>query len=219
MQRKSVDKTFVVSLENRKARGSGHERCDEILAAARALFLEKGVESVSTRQIAGRVGISQTAFYNYFENKDHLLDRIMTAAFAKLGAVLEAVTTDDPVLAVREAAVAYIGFGLAHPDEYRLAFMLRDGRRATSAEGLPLRTALGDTCFSRLERKIERGLAAGVFAHRPGADANTIARSVWASWHGLVAVLLAFPGFGHQPSEILVDTHIDAVMKGLAARP
>jgi hypothetical protein len=29
-------KTYVISLENRKARGSGHERPEEILAAARA---------------------------------------------------------------------------------------------------------------------------------------------------------------------------------------
>ena len=52
-------------MENRKARGSGHERREEILRAARELFLEHGVEGVSTRQIAARVGISQTALYVY----------------------------------------------------------------------------------------------------------------------------------------------------------
>ena len=211
-----IAKSFVVSLENRKARGSGHERRNEILAAARELFLEKGVESVSTRQIASRVGISQTAFYNYFETKEHLLDQLMADAFAKLGSVLGAIASDDPVQSVADAGRAYIRFGLEHPDEYRLAFMLRDGRRVSAADGLPLRGALGEACFSRLENKIARGLRAGVFAGG-GADANTIARSVQASWHGVVAMLLAFPEFGDQPASFIVETHVALVMKGMGA--
>ena len=45
-------KTYTISLANRKARGSGHERKGEILAAARSLFVEHGFENVSTRKIA-----------------------------------------------------------------------------------------------------------------------------------------------------------------------
>ncbi len=209
-------KSFVISLENRKARGSGHERREEILAAARELFLEKGVESVSTRQIAARVGVSQTAFYNYFATKEHLLDQLMADAFAKLGKMLGDIAHDDPLQSVAAAGRAYMRFGLESPDEYRLAFMLRDGRRIDVAEGLPMRRALGDACFSRLEAKIARGLQSGVFVSR-GADANTVARSIQASWHGMVAMLLAFPEFGQQPAETMVETHVAMVMKAISA--
>lgn len=208
-------KSYVVSLENRKARGSGHERRDEILAAARELFLEKGVENVSTRQLATRVGISQTAFYHYFETKEQLLDQLMTSAFAKLGHVLDGVTDEDPVHAVAEGGRLYVRFGLEHPDEYRLAFMLRDGRRMDVAGGLPLRSALGEACFARLEGKIAKGMASGVFS---AGDANTIARSVQASWHGVVAMLLAFPEFGHEPADVLIETHVAMVVKSIGAR-
>ena len=208
-------KSFVVSLENRKARGSGHERRGESLAGSRELFLELGFESVSTRQIAARVGISQTAFYNYFPTKDDLLDQLMTDAFAKLGAVLTEAAHDDPIQSVRDAGRAYMRFGLEHPDEYRLAFMLRDGRRSNVADGLPLRSALGEACFSRLESKIARGMQSGVF--KGDANSNTIARSVQASWHGVVAMLLAFPEFGQQPSDILIETHVAIVMRGIGA--
>lgn len=208
-------KSFVVSLENRKARGSGHERRGEILAAARELFLEHGVESVSTRQIASRVGISQTAFYNYFATKENLLDQLMTDAFAKLGAVLAEVPLVDPAQSVADAGRAYMRFGLEHPDEYRLAFMLRDGRRISVADGLPLRSALGEACFSKLEHKIARGIQSGIF--KGGAEPNTIARSVQASWHGVVAMLLAFPEFGHQPIDVLVETHVGIVMRGISS--
>src|SRR3546814_997260 len=44
----------------RKPRGQGHERVEEILAAAKALYAEGGYEFTPTRRIAGRVGVSQT---------------------------------------------------------------------------------------------------------------------------------------------------------------
>src|SRR5580658_8734657 len=124
-------RTYVISLENRKARGSGHERREEILRAARELFLEHGVEGVSTRQIAARVGISQTALYVYFKSKEEMLDRLVDAALRKLGVALDAVNVSwaDPVDFLRANLREYIRFGLSHPDEYRLVFMLRDARR------------------------------------------------------------------------------------------
>src|SRR5579863_2079124 len=91
-------RSYVVSLENRKPRGFGHQRRDEILTAARALFLEHGAENVTTRQIAARVGISQTALYVYFKSKEEMLDRLVADALAKLGAAIEAVSAgnEDP---------------------------------------------------------------------------------------------------------------------------
>src|SRR3546814_13542846 len=44
----------------RKPRGQGHERVEEILAAAKALYAEGGYEFTTTRRIAERVGVSQT---------------------------------------------------------------------------------------------------------------------------------------------------------------
>ncbi|THD44517.1 MAG: TetR/AcrR family transcriptional regulator, partial [Bradyrhizobium sp.] len=95
---KSPAKSYVISLENRKRRGFGHQRLDEILTAARALFLEHGAENVTTRQIAARVGISQTALYVYFKSKEEMLDRLVADALAKLGAAIEAVSAgnEDP---------------------------------------------------------------------------------------------------------------------------
>src|ERR1700739_3062300 len=78
------NRTYTISLANRKARGSGHERLCEILTAARALFLEHGFENVSTRKIAERVGISQTALFAYYKTKDDILSRLIQDAFEEL---------------------------------------------------------------------------------------------------------------------------------------
>ena len=84
MTSKPVHKTFTVSLEHKKARGLGFERRDEILAAAKALFLKEGVERVSTRKLAQLVGLSQTGIYVYFKSKQAILAALIDTSFRKL---------------------------------------------------------------------------------------------------------------------------------------
>jgi AcrR family transcriptional regulator len=204
-------------LERRKARGCGHERREEILGSARALFLEQGVESVSTRQIAARVGISQTCLYVYFKSKEEMLDGLVEASLRKLGAALDVVDASfaDPIEFLRANLREYIRFGLSHPDEYRLVFMLRNARRkGTCADegGSPVRDAL----FDVLHTRIAEGIAAGRF--RRLASARAAAQSVWAAVHGLVALRLAYPDFDWVPVEEQIDGHVDVLLHGLVEK-
>jgi AcrR family transcriptional regulator len=211
---RASSKTYVISLENRKARGSGHERPEEILAAARALFLEHGVENVTTRQIAARVGISQTALYVYFKSKEEMLDRLVDAALRKLGAALDAVNVRcaDPIEFLRANFREYIRFGLEHPDEYRLVFMLRDGRRKATAKAHS-HNPIGDALFDALKTRIEQGVAAGKL--RCLKTGLAAAQSVWAAIHGLVALRLAYPDFEWIPVDELIDAHVDMLLHGI----
>ena len=208
-------RTYVISLENRKARGCGHERPEEILCAARQLFLEHGVENVSTRQIAARVGISQTALYVYFKSKEEMLDQLSTAALCKLGAGLQKVDAEcrDPIEYLRQALSGYVRFGLEHPDEYRLAFMLRDGHR--KADGVDHKASpVGKALFVAMANRIEEGIAAGKIRSM-GASAEGVAQSVWAAIHGLVALRLAYPDFDWMPVDDQIALHIDMLLRGL----
>ena len=211
----TAPRTYVISLENRKARGYGHERPEEILCAARALFLEHGVENVTTRQIAARVGISQTALYVYFKSKDEMLDRLVNAALAKLGAALDLVNAEcvDPIVFLRSNFREYIRFGLEHPDEYRLVFMLRDGRRKAARPDARLHNPIGDALFDNLRRRIEQGIASGRL--RCIKSGLAAAQSMWAGIHGLVALRLAYPDFDWIPVEEQIEAHVDMLLKGI----
>ncbi len=208
-------RTYVISLENRKARGCGHERPEEILCAARQLFLEHGVENVSTRQIAARVGISQTALYVYFKSKEEMLDQLSNAALCKLGAELQKIDAAcrDPVEYLRQALSGYVRFGLEHPDEYRLAFMLRDGHRKTDDVDHK-ESPVGKALFVALANRIAEGVAAGKIRNM-GQSAESIAQSVWAAIHGLVSLRLAYPDFDWPPVDDQVALHIDMLLRGL----
>ena len=211
-------RTYVISLENRKARGSGHERREEILRAARELFLEHGVEGVSTRQIAARVGISQTALYVYFKSKEEMLDRLVDAALRKLGVALDAVNVSwsDPVDFLRANLREYIRFGLGHPDEYRLCFMLRDARRKSDSPYGKEHNPVGEALFNVLVSRIEQGVASGKL--RCLKTGRAAAQSVWAAMHGLVALRLAFPDFGWAPLDEQIDGHVDMLLHGILGK-
>lgn len=217
---KKPSRTYVISLDNRKARGSGHERPEEILAAARELFLEHGVENVSTRQIATRVGISQTALYVYFKNKELMLDSLVEAAFRKLEAALAQIDArfDDPVDYLRAAIPEYIRFGLGNPDEYRIAFLLRDARRHASRSPADQRKRIGREVFEAMESRIAAGLRSGALRSANGS-APGVAQALWAAIHGLVALHLAYPDFGWVPMEELIATHTDMLLRGLIMPP
>ena len=52
------------------------ERRDEIVAATRQLFAERGVAKVSVTEIAKRVGVTRGLIYHYFPDRDALIDLI-----------------------------------------------------------------------------------------------------------------------------------------------
>jgi TetR/AcrR family transcriptional regulator, fatty acid metabolism regulator protein len=61
----------------------------EILAAARAVFLEHPYEQASITQIAARAGCVVGTIYGYFENKRDLFDAVLTAFYDELIADIE----------------------------------------------------------------------------------------------------------------------------------
>ena len=219
MASKSIHKTFTVSLEHKKARGLGFERRDEILVAAKALFLKEGVESVSTRKLAQLVGLSQTGIYVYFKSKQAILVALIDASFRKLGAALSEIDGKSTgAVAYLELAIPiYIRWGLENPDEYRLAFMLRDPTSSAhpDSKGDPSEKSFeGVKVFAGLERQILAGVAAGE-VNSADKDPRAIAQCVWASLHGLVSLLIAFPIFDWVAKDRLIAAHTRLLLDGL----
>jgi AcrR family transcriptional regulator len=217
-------RTYTISLANRKPRGSGHERLGEILIAAKKLFAERGVENVTTREIAARVGISQTALFTYYKNRDEIFDRLMEGAFRELALTLDAVTREatDTRDWLKRLIAGYIEFGLKHPDEYRLAFMVikthrrsedltRDRPGAVQRVGFPV--------FEKLERGIAEAMDKRVLRADIGPPA-LVAQVMWAAIHGLTALLIARPRphFPWASRDELIAAQAELLLDGLLQR-
>lgn len=201
-------------ITTRKPRGQGAARRGEVLAAAKRLFLEEGYEHATMRRIAAEIGVSAAALYGYFPDKEAILRAIAEATFGELLVRLEESQRGSALPLDRfEAGLrAYIAFGLAHPDEYRLTFlakMITPERRADAcADGI----ADADRSFAILERGIGELMAAGLFA--PG-DTLAAAEAAWACLHGATALLLDQPEHLQTPSGQLVDAVVILILRGL----
>ena len=58
-------------------------------AAARAILDEAGADAVGLREVSRRVGVSPTAAYRHFSNKEDLLASVVAEGFRELAAAME----------------------------------------------------------------------------------------------------------------------------------
>lgn len=198
----------------RKAKGHGGERREEILDAALALFSEKGVHAVSTRQIAELAGISQPALYAYFATKDDMAAELCVRAFATLVERMRAARVEgQPTVEYFERSLrVYVDFGIENPNPYRVAFMIEkshDGAFLEKTAGRPLIAGL--EAFGLFRDMVGEYQAAGLTVLD---DAQLATQTIWAGLHGLVSLLIARAEFPWVERETLIAAHIAMLRRG-----
>src|SRR3984885_578543 len=155
-----METSILAAKSGRKPRGQGASRRGEILDAAKRLFLTEGFERATIRKIAASVGVSSAALYLYFPDKDAILRAIAESTFETLLARLEESQrqADSDLERLRAGSLAYVAFGLAHPDEYRLTFLAK--MMASSGPGRPVdpcdHVAAADRSFDLMTDSIGR---------------------------------------------------------------
>lgn len=208
------------STGRRKARGEGHTRREEILDAAKALILEEGMERATIRSIAARLGVSSTALYLYFPDRDAIMLELCDRAFAALVQRFAAIAAEEaePLRALKRMMETYVRFGLDHPDEYRLIFMVK---QAIPVGSDPQADALSDgpgtlgaKAFIGLRDVVARLVADGVLVRD---DPVKVAQMIWMAGHGMVSLLITMPYFPWAEREELIRSHIDMPLRGLLA--
>lgn len=211
----------VLPFRTRMRRGEGHLRRPEILAAAKEMFLADGYEAFTTRKLAARVGLSQTGLYVYFKSKEELLDALCRQSFVTLAEDFRTAVAagGEGMSRLRALGLAYIQFGLTHPDEYRLTFLegpgltkMQQEPAAGAQDGSTAPHGLGSQVFLIIRDELGRLAAAG--AMRP-ADLNLATHSLWFALHGLVATLIARPGYLRADRDALIQDLLDSVENSL----
>lgn len=96
-----------------------------LLAAALALVEENGLEGLSLRKVAARVGVSHAAPEHHFPTLKHLMNAMATRGFelfTRSMADERASAPDTPVEQLRAAARGYLAYARTHPGLFRLMF-------------------------------------------------------------------------------------------------
>lgn len=161
-----------------------------ILDAARELFVERGLEAVTMREIARRIGYSATALYLHFKDKEALIRALCDTDFLSLARELQAIERiPDPIERLRLLGLGYVKFAMTYPNHYRLLFMTPqlpcDAEQTTLETGNPEQDA-----YAHLLHMVCEAHAAGLF--RSDLDnPELIAQTLWAGLHGVCALQIA----------------------------
>lgn len=158
-----------------------------IMDETRKSLLESGFAGLSMRKIAQAVGCTATSIYLYFENKDALVHALIEEGMELLYAQLQESIrdVDCPQERTRRMCKSYLDFGLQNPEYYEIMFTLHP----------PMENRFPAEKYRRARRNLDlfaEGLAASQTPSEiPSEHLKTAVTLIWASLHGVVALLLA----------------------------
>jgi AcrR family transcriptional regulator len=183
---------------------------ERISLAAQELFVSEGVEGVSMRKLAERVGVTATAIYRHFEDKEQILDELIGTGLVMLSQYLEpALKAGDPYRRLSGLIDAYLQFALEQPKYFDLAFLV-PGSHTRIAEELERHNR---ATFKLAVEQVAACMEMGIF--RRGDPIET-AVFLWSTAHGLVT-LMRMNRFGNDVEQFrrLYHTTIQQALQGL----
>ena len=148
----------------------------DLLRVARDEISRNGADTVTLTSLARLVGVTQAAPYRHFTDREALLEAVAAEGFRDFTVALDEAAASklapgDALLAI---ALAYVAFGEANIELYRLMFASRLVPGAKSGSSLE---KAADAAFDRL-----RGAVSAASAEK----ATDNALLIWAQLHGLV---------------------------------
>ncbi|MFF9360493.1 TetR/AcrR family transcriptional regulator [Streptomyces griseoluteus] len=170
------------------------------LRAARELLEEDGSAGLSLRAVARRAGVSATAPYRHYADRDALVSAVAAEGYRELAEYLAAAhpepRTPDELASV---AVAYVRFALDRPAMFRVMFA--EPCDPGSEERVAATAAISEYV---------RGIVRAVF---PGVDPDALSTTVWALVHGLA--FLHLDGKLDSSTPEVVDAQVRAAVRAL----
>lgn len=176
---------------DRRAREKAETR-RKILEAARDLFLQEGVESVSMRKIADAIEYTAAAIYVHFPDKQSLILALCDEDFGALReAMAQADGIVDPVERLRAVGRIYVDFALEHPHHYRFMFMTTHPNDAKMVEQMPEcgKGNPDEDAYALLMKIVKDCIEAGRFKPQY-ADVRVVTQAHWAAAHAVVSLYI-----------------------------
>lgn len=159
-----------------------------LLDAAKTMLKESGVEGLSLRKLADRVGVSRTAPYHHFKDKNELLCAIAEEGFHHWHRTAEQIF-DQPKLSVRdkyrEFIHGYINYAADNPELYDLMF----GRAIWKQNKAT--TNLRDVAYPSFQYQVQMTKHWQQQGLMPkDQDTLRLAQVTWGTMHGIARLLI-----------------------------
>ena len=184
--------------------------------AASALIAERGVEAVSLREISQAAGVSHTAAYRHYADKQALLAALAEDGFRQLADINRrtiAATPGGPVPQLMACGRAYVRFGVQRPHVLQLMF----SQAIPDWSAHPSLQQASEELAQTLAGVVAAGQAAGAMQPAPLGQMTLTA---WSLVHGLAMLLVGkripVPAVDDAFVEHMAEQCVALLMRGLA---
>lgn len=193
---------------------------EALIAEGMALAAEGGLDAVSIREVARRVGVSPAAPFRHFPDKVALMTAVAEEAMARfrveIAAALARETSDDPIRRIRAIGKAFLDWARRNPTHFEIISSRRAidfaGSVSLGADNAQIQAQM----VSLLEEAGRRGLL------RVG-DPQLIQITGRALVYGLARMLIdgQFPSWGiaEDEAENVMERSLDLFLAGLLKHP
>jgi AcrR family transcriptional regulator len=153
-----------------------------LVEAALDVLENAGSAALSLRGIAAAAGVSRSAPYAHFEDRNDLLSAVANVGFERMAAAMASAADGGSTPRDRFTLLgrAYVRFALDHPNLFKLMFSAELGSRADQSD------IEGSQSFTLLRES----LAALLPASRVSSRNSVIEASAWSMVHGLSLLLI-----------------------------
>jgi AcrR family transcriptional regulator len=156
----------------------------KILQAAKELFMLKGFEDTSIRNIAEKIEYSPTTIYLYFKDKDDIFCELHKEGFTLLNQYFRPLAhVSNPFERLKAINKAYITFAMENGEFYDLMFILRSPMKSITKDESDWEE--GRRSFEFLVNTINECIAQGYFK---GMQPEIVAFTVWSMVHGIASL-------------------------------
>ena len=162
-------------------------RKKEILAAARKLLLEKGINGTSVNQIAKQAELGVGTIYFYYRSKEELFVELQAEGLALLNNKIEQACSAkvDPSDRIRCMATAYREFSRQDKNYFDVINSFLSAPDIILSADLKTRIEThGNQILGHVRNSLEEGMARGLFRNDLSVRKSAVA--FWGMLHGLV---------------------------------
>lgn len=157
-----------------------------LIKAGVEILAKEGIGKLSLRKVAQKAGVSHTAPYFHFSDKQSLIAAISTEGFQKLSKALESATkshANNPKKQLIESAQAYIKFAVGNKDIFKIMF----SSALEKEKEYPAFVEISQKTFRQVVETIEACQKAGVIK---SGEADVLAVIIWSQIHGIISLAL-----------------------------